>query len=270
MNMPQLVLLVLGGAGQIPGSPAPDTKAEAEAAGVAAKQLAGECDFRLDKGSNVKLRLAPGPALRWTNHLNRRFYGEVYLWTYEGRPEVVASINTIYAQTKQGTEAEFQSLSAGRPVLSHQGKLAWEPRVAGLEFRPLIAAPLPSSTATARLPQMRGLAGQFSVSATYGNKQDEHEELRLLRSPLYRYESPSQDVLDGAVFAFTKGTDPDALLIIEARKKMDEPQWHFAFARLNGYCALRAMQKDEKVWQVEQQSNMVNTDPTQPYFLFRK
>ena len=60
-------------------------------------------------------------------------------------------------------------------------------------------------------------------------------ELRLLPQPLYRYESTDPDVLDGAVFAFvtSAGTDPEALLVLEARKPAAgcDPVWHYAIAR---------------------------------------
>jgi hypothetical protein len=40
-------------------------------------------------------------------------------------------------------------------------------------------------------------------------------------------------VLDGAVFAFVQGTDPETLLMVEARKTGDAWQRQFAFARMN-------------------------------------
>ena len=60
-------------------------------------------------------------------------------------------------------------------------------------------------------------------------------ELRLLPQPLYRYESTDPDVLDGAVFAFvtSAGTDPEVILMVEARKPSGggEPVWHYAVGR---------------------------------------
>jgi hypothetical protein len=70
-------------------------------------------------------------------------------------------------------------------------------------------------------------------------------------TPIYRYESAAQGVGDGALFAFTKGTDSDAFLLIEARGKKDDVEWQFAFARFNGSCALRADLKNKEVWQVD-------------------
>ena len=57
----------------------------------------------------------------------------------------------------------------------------------------------------------------------------------LLPQPLYRYESTDPDLLDGALFTYvtSAGTDPEALLLIEARKPSpnDSPIWHYAIAR---------------------------------------
>jgi hypothetical protein len=270
VNASLLLLILLGGGpGQSPANPPPDTKAEAEEASAIAKKLAGEFTFQFDKPSNKKLRFEPEPILRWTNHLGRRYYGDVYVWTHEGRPEVVASINNVFAASRT-TETEFLSLSSEFPLLSHNEKVVWEPSVPGVELKPLPNAPKPGANASNRLLQMRTLSLQFSVVADYGVDKEMKEELRLLRTPIYRYESAAQGVVDGALFAFTKGTDPDALLMIEARGKKDDVEWKYTFARLNGYCSLRGMMKDTEVWQVERQSNKTNTDKKQPYFVYRK
>ncbi|VTR96171.1 Uncharacterized protein OS=Planctomyces maris DSM 8797 GN=PM8797T_23941 PE=4 SV=1 [Gemmata massiliana] len=266
MYAPLTILLLLVPA-QPPDKPAPDTKAEAEEASAVAKKMTGEYAVQLGSAGK-KLKLEPEPVLRWTNHLGRRFYGDVYVWTSDGRPEVIASVNNVFT-TKRAAETEIQSLSTGRPVLSHDGKVVWEPDAPGVAFEPLPNAPKPGGTAANRLQQMRALAGQFAVTATYADDK-KGEELRLLRAPIFRYASAAQGVTDGGLFAFTKGTDPDALLLIEARGKGDEVRWEYSFARLNGYCALRGTLKDAEVWRVEKQSHAVNTDPKRPYCCLRK
>jgi hypothetical protein len=76
-------------------------------------------------------------------------------------------------------------------------------------------------------------------------------ELRLLPQPLYRYESADPDILDGAVFAFvtSAGTDPEALLVLEARKPSgkDLPVWHYAVSRFTD-TELRVKHKDKEVF----------------------
>lgn len=268
MNTPLLILLLLGGGpGQLPGDPAPDNKAEAEEARAIAKKLAGEYVFQLDRSSEKKLRMEPEPVFRWTSELGRRFYSDVYLWTYEGRPEVVASLTSVYG-TRRKMETEIHSLSTGQPLFLQDGKVVWEPSSPGVEWKPVPGGPKPGSTAAARLHQMRTLAAQFSVLAEYDS---DKWGLRLLRAPVYRYRSEEQQVLDGALFAFAKGgTDPEAFLMIEARGKSDDVEWQFAFARYNGYCTLRAVHEDKEVWRVGKLTTKEMTDPKRPYFCLRK
>src|SRR5262245_15199828 len=213
-----MVLALLGGApGQQPATP-PDTKAEAAEASDLAKKLVADYVVQIETsaGKKVKLKLEPEPVMRWTNHLGRRFYGDVYVWTHEGRPEVVASVNSVFT-AKRDTYTEIQSLSTGRVILSRDEKVVWEPAEPGVEFKPLSGAPKPGATPAARLIQLRALAAQFSVVADYGVDKEMKEDLRLMATPVFRYQSAEQGVADGALFAFAKGIDPDAFLMIEAR-----------------------------------------------------
>jgi hypothetical protein len=273
VNTSLLILWLLAvGPGQVADSPPIETKAEADKASAAARERATTYVIRLaespDKQVNADnpLKMAPEPVFRWTNHLGRRFYGDIYVWTLDGRPEVVASITTIFTD-RVSTYTEIQSVSTGRPVLSRDEKIVWEPSAPGVDFQPLPGAPKAAAAAPARLTQMRALAAQFSLVADYEKEQTEN--LRLLASPIYRYQSAAQGVADGALFAFTKGTDPDAFLLIEARGDQDAPQYHFAFARFNGSCALRALHKDTAVWHVDRLASKTISDPRQPYFNFR-
>jgi len=263
-----VTLLLASTPAQPPNNPSADTKAEAEEASAEARKLAAEYVVRFDK-PEVMLRVEPEPVLRWTNHLGRRFYGDVYVWTHQGRPEVVASVTTIFAKTRS-TYTEIQSLSTGRPILSRGDKVVWEPAEPGVELKPLPGAPKPGATAGARLLQMRTLAAHFTVVADYGIDKEQKEDLRLLSTPVYRYQSPDLGVLDGGLFAFTKGIDPDAFLMLEARGKKDDAEWEFAFARFNGSCALRAVLKEKTVWEVERLSGKTLSDRKQPYFNFSK
>jgi hypothetical protein len=262
------VLLLGPGADPPPSPPAAkaDNKAEADEARAIAKMLAGEYVFQLDKTSKVKLRQEPEPVMRWQLTLDRRFYSDTYVWTHEGRPEVIVSITQVHGP-RRAMETEIHSLSTGLPLLSHNGKVIWEPERAGVELKPISDAPKPGETAAVRLAQMRKLAAQYSVVADYGGMKK--EDMRLLAAPVYRYASEKQGVTDGALFAFVRATDPEAFLMIEARKTRDGVEWQYAFARYNP-CGLRATRDDREVWKVDPLSVKVNTDPKQPYCGLRK
>ncbi len=267
MNTLLMILMLLGtDLDQLPTDPPVDTKAEAGQASAAAKEQAGTYAVRFAESPDAQLKMEPEPVFRWTNHLGRRFYGDIYVWTYEGRPEVAASVTTIFTENVS-TYTEIQSLSTARPVLSRDEKLVWEPSVPGVKFEQDPGAPRPAATAATRMIQMRALAAQFSVIAEY--EREQKENLRLLGTPIYRYQSAAQGVADGALFAFTKGTDPDAFLLIEARGEQDAAQWQFAFARFNGSCTLRAVHKDIEVWHAGRLPSKTIGDPKQPYFNFR-
>src|SRR5262249_48318197 len=143
----------------------------------------------------------------------------------------------------RNTYAEIQSLSTNLPRLSVNGKVVWEPASAGVEFQALPGAMKPGSTPAARLREMRALAAEFTVVADYGVDKEMQEDLRLMVTPIHRYQSEKQGAVDGGLFAYTKGIDPDAFLMIEVRKGKDGDEWQYAFARFNGSCALKAVRK---------------------------
>ena len=64
---------------------------------------------------------------------------------------------------------------------------------------------------------MKEISSRFTATTTdYANHS---EELRRLPRPIYRYEQPVGDLLDGAVFALSiEGTAPTALVLIELHR----------------------------------------------------
>ena len=128
---------------------------------------------------------------------------------------------------------EFDSLSRGAVIAKHNGQVVWQPTSAGLEFNKIANSPVPASSRPARLRQLKVLAKRFRSTLLGwqpGNAQ--REELRLLPSPIYRYRiRQAGDLLDGALFAFASGTDPESLLVLEAVRGANAYSWEYAFAR---------------------------------------
>jgi hypothetical protein len=146
---------------------------------------------------------------------------------------------------------EFHSLALSVLDVQRSGVHAksWTPLAPGVSVTPIADELSPSPSAAQRLVQMRTLTRDFTASTL--DHKDQHWELRLLPQPLYRYESTDPDVIDGAVFGFvtSAGTDPDALLVIEARKPSgkDLPVWCFAVARFTD-TELRVKHKGNEVF----------------------
>jgi hypothetical protein len=121
-------------------------------------------------------------------------------------------------------------------VAEKGGKDFWKPAEPGIKFQELPDAPQPADTPAARLRQMKALAGKFSVTSTRLARDAKPTELRLLIQPLFRFETgdPPQRP-DGALFGYTEGTDPMALLLLEVRRTKEGDRYHYAFVRLTTF-----------------------------------
>src|SRR5262249_6419104 len=69
-------------------------------------------------------------------------------------------------------------------------------------------------------------------------------------------------LVDGAIFAFAQGTDPEILLVLEARSEKGKPIWQYALARFSDL-PLVVKHKDTEVWRVP--TSTMN-DGRAPYF----
>jgi hypothetical protein len=212
------------------------------------------------------LNLEPRAVLKWSNPGVGRVHGGVYLWTRNGRPEVVLSLFKVW-EPLWGFQAEMHSLSQHEMTVERDGMILWQPNQAGLSWEDVPDSQTPGGTAVRRLQQMRGLAKNFSASMIdfRRNRSGDRQELRLLPQPIYRYESTDPDVLDGALFAFVFGTDPEVFLLLEARRVNGTVRWRYALTRMN-FDVLTVLYKDSEVWHVDRVKNEDRFH--EPYILF--
>ena len=199
-------------------------------------------------------------ALRWANNARGSEDGTTVLYVAGGRPLAAACIYPWAGRL----EHDFESLSRGKIVARKDGQIVWQPQAAGVSFAAIPEAPEPEEGRTQRLRQMKMLAEQFQATML-GWKTDstDREELRLLSKPLYRYDPPEGSVIDGAVFAFAMGTDPEVLLLIEAVRENDKTTWQYAFARRTSG-QLEGRWRDRPVWHAARFPQQ--SDPKQPHF----
>ena len=97
--------------------------------------------------------------------------------------------------------------------------------------------------------------------------------MRLLPTPLYRYPTAKTGVIDGALFTLvsTSGTDPEILLLIEAREENGKTRWEFACGRFSDK-SLYVQRKEKEVWSLvrsETNSSDTNSWLHDPQHLFR-
>lgn len=216
-----------------------------------AKAFVETCELRATDSNPVVFRRHPEPILRWSNPTAGEVYGDIYLYTHHGRPVSMVSFYR-WITPDWGSTIEVHSLYHDRIVGVADGVKFWAPQAAGLKYSPLENTERPASAAAARLVQMRRLADEFSVQLedTRANSNGVMRSLRRLTQPIFRFPAPSADAdyLDGALFTFVEGTDPELLLFVDAVPANGTPTWRFAIARLNRD-QIRVTRNDQTVWE---------------------
>jgi len=260
-----LILTALLAADPAPAADATDKTRQDEVARLAPAE-AKRLTVVVGDNNPADASLVELPLLRWSNPTAGSVYGEVYLWTVDRRPAAVASIYRWYHPFKDST-VEFVSVAEQGVEAKEQDRSHWKTNTPGTRFAELAGAPPPADSARARLGQMRSLAREFTTELADKRGGDEVvRKLRLLDQPVYRYESPSHKVIDGGLFAFVEGTDPEAWLILEAIESQKGRGWRFALARMNADAL--CVRRSESLVQEWEGLRKVWSDPSKPYFMF--
>lgn len=232
---------------------------------------AAEYAIYRDADRTEKLELRREPVYNWTNVIRSGGQtGAVFVWTYRGCPEVIGSIFSYPALKEPGQRSilhELHTLSTSVLVPVRDAANRWQPKAAMVR-KPIPDAPAPADSPRQRLIQMRELSREFSAqSVDYDEKS---WQFRLLTQPLYRYESTNPAVLDGALFAFvtSAGTDPEVIIVIEARATSSGRQWQYVVCRFSDH-NLYVKHKGTEVWtSIRGGENVWEHDPNHTYRLF--
>ena len=198
-----------------------------------------------------KLELKKEPVFEWSNPVGQGLHqGVIFLWLRDGRPAALGGIFSHPVPGWKGRKVLHELLALDSDRLSVRRPSSalneWKPQ-AGLARKEIPDAGTPAATRGARLVQMRRLAQQFTGQST--DNERERWELRLLPTPLYRYPGARSGVIDGALFALTSGagTDPEVLLLIEARQEDGKTRWEYACGRF-GIVSMYVQHKGKQVW----------------------
>jgi hypothetical protein len=172
------------------------------------------------------LKFGKSPLLRYNDETRGFLDAGVWRVGEKGRPTGFVTIELYRAD--EGTALlthEFISLAQARFSMVLPGRMEWTPRGTELTTAVLPDARPPSDTAAGRLQQMRQFARRFAVHEEYHK---DKVECRLLPSPLDRYADPDKRIVDGALFAFANGTNPELGLFLECNDK----EWTYGLFRM--------------------------------------
>jgi hypothetical protein len=215
------------------------------------------------------LELLKEPIFDWLNPDRNAQQGAVFLWLRDGRPAALGNIFSHPHEKLPGRQImhELHALDPEKLVVKRDEYNQWKPQ-AGLARKELPDAGTPAATAGARLLQMRRLAQEFTGHSI--DRDQKRWELRLLPTPLYRYPAAKSGVVDGALFTLlsTAGTDPEVLLLIEAREVDGKLRWEYACGRFSDW-ELHVQRKDKEVYSsVPSDQNPFAHDPLHLYRIY--
>jgi hypothetical protein len=157
------------------------------------------------------------------------------LWAFgkTGRPAVLVELFRM----KDGRGADIWVYGLTRTTetdvrlrLPADSSWSWTPPKSDLAFRPLSGMKMPDATPAGRLRQMKEASRRFSAHE-FWELEHSRFELRLLIQPVHRYDDPSRRILDGAVFVFAHGTNPEVTLFLEALQGKNGAEWQYAVGR---------------------------------------
>jgi hypothetical protein len=220
------------------------------------KVQAGEGDER------KKVPLIEAPILRFNDPAREFHDATLWAWGQTGRPLCLLAIE----QYGDRSWFEFIALSSQR-LTAEAETLRWAPGASSIELKPFPDAPPPSDKAPQRLVQMKELLGQLTAYEV--GRTGSRYELRLMPRPLHRYhddkaEVVNEAILDGAIFAFAYGTNPELLAVIEARGAAASAQWQIGFARC-GTAEPHVLLKAKEIFKLPYAKT---TDAKDPYWNF--
>ncbi len=229
---------------------------------------ASEYRFFLDEEKHQELELRREPVMRWTSQGD--YNGEVFVWTYHGAAAIVGCIfSGPQGKTHRRIMHEFHSLVPHPLYSGARAGAGWHPEAAGIKLEPVVDSPAPAANPARRLAQMRDLTRRFTAQV---QRENSKWEMRLLTQPVYRYEISDEKspVVDGAIFSYvwTAGTDPEVLLVLEARRTDKGLDWYYAPARFTN-CEAWLQYRGKQVWRAEPASvGIFDGVTTTPYGAF--
>jgi hypothetical protein len=195
----------------------------------------------------VPARRTSEPVLRYTDSTRLTSDSTLWIWGPTGRPAAIAAIEH-YPKNPEMKRwlCEVASLSSERISVEYGREIDWTANKPGLELARLEGTPAPAGQPAARLTQIKQLQRRFTAHEKASV--EGRIELRPLAKPLHRYQDADAGIVDGAIVSFANGTNPEVLLVLEARQTSEgAAEWQFGLVQLTGEAVFAELDEKE-IW----------------------
>ena len=232
---------------------------------IAATKHAGMLQVELVAASkNGTLKLSERPFLTFGDPARGNEAGTLWAWSNGGRPIAMMELYRATGDDQPWVHALTMTSPQLIRMTSKTGA-TWTPKKSDFEPRELPGDIAVGDKQVLRLRQMKEQARRFAAHE-FWDPNNSRFELRLLTQPVHRYADAANKLIDGAVFVFAHGTNPEVLLFIEAvGSDAVSAKWQYACFRL-GSAELHVELDNHKVWQRDRTPGVVGT-PNDSYWL---
>lgn len=208
----------------------------------AVREIVGQIELYSTEGDEPqKLEVKPDPLLRYGDVTRGILDSVVFRVGTKGRPPALITAE-LYGRNGSTFLLNHEFVALFEPKLrAKRDSFVWQPPEGNLKFQEFQDAEAPVENARLRLAQMRKLSERFTASQTVGASQI---VLRRIATPIDRYEPSGTPRADGAIFAYSWGVNPEAVLFIES----DGKKWLYGWAPLSS-APLFAKIEDAVVWE---------------------
>lgn len=251
-----MLSVTVGASGDDSAAPRTSETGEADEVLQQSQERVARIAVRLNGES---LAVPERPVLRYGDPTRANQDGSLWIWSQDERP---VAIMELYRNDVEDWVYVLNHLQGSRLTAEEDGALWWTPSSPTVTLQRL-DAPAPGETDRIRLTQMRAIARRFAAHELW-DPDNSRYELRLLSAPLHRYADDGAGVIDGAVFTFANGTNPEIVLLLEAGEEQGSRFWRYGCARM-GHAEMHVALDNAEVWTVPR---VDPTDPREAYWLY--
>ena len=217
------------------------------------------------------IKLVPNPIFRYSDEQQLIPYATLWVWTRNAHPVAFQKVEGNNFGGGQMWTICFVSLSEG--LLNVHWPLGHEyaSRTPGVTFKPIPGAEPPADSARLRSSQLKALKDCFTAWLSVDAAGKGGAATRTIAKPLFEYSDSDTKLPLGAIFGMSStGTNPDLLLLIEARPDGDgKLRWEHAHGRITANSLVLRLD-DQDIWS----EVSVPTDPagydTWTYYFLRR
>ncbi len=178
------------------------------------------------------------PLFRFNNPIRKVHDATLWRWGSKGRPVALLKVVKYGDRARLGKGGHrglgVTSLSPNTVRVRFPDGSIWESRTPGVKLNPLSEMAEPAAKDRLRLNQMKEALRRFSATKR-ALPTDTPTHLRILPTPLLRYEDMDSGLRDGALFSLTDGTSPELILVLEIRANAGgDAGWYYGFGRTGG------------------------------------